>query len=102
MPEQIYEEQIEQKELKRQQLQTGAAHTSGGPNDKQNTEQAKKMKKDVDGLVRMKSELKEELDQCQRVRYEKTMAWLKEKMWSLFNQIENQWGVSSFFTQYCL
>lgn len=90
------------KELQRSELQRNAAHLPSGSGDKQGAEQAKKLKKDVDGLVRMKSELREELDQCQRVRYEKTMAWLREKMSSLFSQIENEWGVSSFFTQYCL
>ena len=90
------------KELQRSELQRNAAHLPSGSGDKQGAEQAKKLKKDVDGLVRMKSELREELDQCQRVRYEKTMAWLREKMSSLFSQIENEWGVSSFFPQYCL
>lgn len=82
----------------------GGAHSQFG-NDAPNRELAKKHKeinKDKEALQKTQTELKEELEKVQRGRYESSLQFLRQRLPGLFDDIEDETGVSPFLTQYCL
>jgi len=113
LPQQTYEEQIQLKDYEVQRLQSSIGNASGGPNGSgggekasgeqiTNKDQVKKVNKEIDSIIKMQNDLREELEQAQRVRYENTLKFLRERLSGHFAQIEDEMGVSHFFTQYCL
>lgn len=89
LPRDHYEAQIQKKEREATRPR-GQGETSD--------EQAKRERM----AETQRKDLKHELEQIQAVRHLRTTKWLKENLAGMFEEIEDELGVSQFLIQHCL